>query len=143
MEIFLGQQGERDEILECFPHTKQALGNDGILIVAKNDSKFLGFLWAFIREIPLTDSQTELFINVIEVFDAENRCSGIGSLLVKKCIETAQEKHCYQIRAYCDSGNIPSIKLWIKNGFTVSPVKMPNSSIPGAYVSFKISSSVL
>lgn len=80
----------------------------------------------------------EEYINVIEVFDAEHRCRGVGSLMVERCIETARENECYQVRAYCDANNIASHMLWVKNGFTVSPVKMDNGQIIGSYVAYKL-----
>lgn len=138
MNIIIGTEKDKTEILEKYPYTKQVLGDGGILIVAKNDKETVGFLWAFIRDIPVAVNEKELFINVIEVFDAQYRCNGIGSYLVKKCIEVARLDNCYQVRAYCDINNIPSNMLWRKNGFGIAPVKMGDNSIPGAYVTYKL-----
>ena len=48
----------------------------------------------------------------------------------------AKEEKVYQVRAYCDIGNISSHRLWLKNKFSISPVKMPNGSISGSFVSY-------
>ena len=138
MNIIIGTEKDKNEILEKYPSTKQVLGNDGILIVAKNDNETIGFLWAFIRDIPVPVNEKELFINVIEVFNTQYRCNGIGSLMTQKCIEAAKENECYQVRAYCDINNTASNMLWIKNGFGISPVKMENNLIPGTYVTYKL-----
>jgi len=42
----------------------------------------------------------------------------------------------YQVRAYCDIRNIPSHRLWLKNKFSISPVKMPDDTIAGSFVSY-------
>lgn len=138
MNIVIGTEKDKNEILEKYPYTKQVLGNGGILIVAKNDNKIVGFLWGFVQDIPVTTDEKELFINVIEVFNTYYRCNGIASLMTKKCIEVAKENDCYQVRAYCDINNTASNKLWMKNGFGISPVKMGNNHIPGSYVTYKL-----
>lgn len=138
MDIVLGTAMDRNKISEKFPHTKQVLGDGGILIVAKEKGELIGFLWAFVRDIPVAVNEREIFIHVVEVFDAQYRCNGIGSLMVRKCIEVGRAESCYQVRAYCDGNNIPSNMLWIKNSFTISPVKMQNGTIPGSYVTYKL-----
>lgn len=110
----------------------------GTLIVAIDSNSIVGFAWSFRRDIPVSIGKTEDFINVIEVFDAEHRRKGIGSSIVKKCIEVARENGSYQVRAYCDVNNIASHMLWVKNGFAVSPVKMENDQIVGSYVTYKL-----
>ena len=138
MDILLGASTDREEILAQYPYTKQVLGNGGILIVARANNNILGFLWAFEQDIPVSIEKKETFINVVEVFNEQDRCKGIGSLLVEKCIEAARANCCYQIRAYCDMGNIPSNMLWVKSGFAISPVKMADGNIPGSYVTYKL-----
>lgn len=138
MNIILGTETDKNRILEKYPYTSQVMGNDGILIIADHDGETIGFLWAFMRDIPAAIGKKEIFINVIEVFDAQHRCKGIGSLMVEKCIEIARINTCYQVRAYCDIHNIPSNMLWVKNGFAISPVKLENNTIPGSYVTFKL-----
>lgn len=138
MKIALGTEIDKVQIINRFPHTSQVIGNGGTLIIAKKGSEIIGFLWAFIRDIPNAGNVTEMFINVVEIFEDRHQGKGIGSLMVAKCIETAREYSCYQVRAYFDISNIPSNRLWIKNSFAISPIKLDNGSIPGAYVTYKL-----
>ena len=133
MIIRRGTESDKRTILEQYPYTAEVIGEGGFLFVAAEEEKTLGFLWSFIRDIPADIGKTECFINVIEVFDDSYRRKGIGSLLVQKCIAYSKEKGCYQVRAYCEIGNRPSNMLWVKNGFTISPVKNPDGSIFGSY----------
>ena len=114
MDIVLGTEMDKNQIIERFPHTNQVIGSEGILIIAKMDSEIIGFLWAFIRDIPIENNATEMFINVIEIFESQFWGKGIGSLMVHKCIETAQENSCYQVRAYFDICNTRSSRMWVK-----------------------------
>lgn len=123
-------------ILDKYPYTSQVIGQGGILIIAFEDGNMLGFLWSFRRVIPTLIDEMEDFINVIEVFDGKNRCKGIGSLLVNKCIDIARDNGSYQIRAYCGASDISSHKLWSNNRFAVSPVKMEDGQIVGSYVTY-------
>lgn len=138
MTIRVGSDVEKDHILSEYPYTAQVMHPGGTLIVAVEGSSILGFSWSFTRQIPAAVGQREEFINVIEVFDTKHQCKGIGSLIVKKCIEMAKENECYQVRAYCDINNTASHMLWVKNGFTVSPVQMENGQILGSFVAYKI-----
>lgn len=138
MNIRLGTEEDKNAILEEYPYTAQVMHTGGDLIVAYENSKIAGFLWSFTRDILANVDKTESFINVIEVFNPQCRSKGIGSLMVKKCIELARENGCYQVRAYCDINNIPSNMLWIKNDFTISPVAYENGKIPGSYVTYKL-----
>ena len=56
--------------------------------------------------------------------------------MISEIIKIAKEEKVYQVRAYCDIGNVSSHRLWLKNKFAISPVKMPDGSIPGSFVSF-------
>lgn len=47
-----------------------------------------------------------------------------------------KEEKVYQVRAYCDIRNVPSHRLWLKNKFAISPVKMPDNTIAGSFVSY-------
>ena len=138
MVIKAGNDEEKEIILSKYPYTAQVMHQGGTLIVAIDSGAITGFAWSFRQDIPAAVGRTEDFINVIEVFDAGHRCKGIGSLMVKKCIETAREGGSYQVRAYCDANNVSSHMLWVKNGFTVSPVKMENGQIIGSYVAYKL-----
>ena len=138
MIMRLGTELERKTILEKYPYTCQVLGDGGYLIVAVDESRIIGFLWSFVQDIPGTNGEKELFINVVEVFETQSRCKGVGSAMVTKCLSLARQESFYQVRAYCSIHNIASNRLWVKNGFAISPVKMPDNSIPGSYVTYKL-----
>lgn len=139
MTIKLGNEEDKKWILDTYPYTRQVLYEGGILIVAVDDEKKInGFSWAFRRYIPIESEYIEDFINVIEVFDKSKRCKGIGSLLIQKHIEVARENGCYQVRAYFDAGNMASQKLWLKNKFTISPIKNEQDQVLGSYAAYKI-----
>lgn len=134
MNIRIGTEEDKRDIINKYPHTKQALGEDGYLVVAEENESIEAFAWAFVRKIPAPIDKSEMFVNVIETFEPKNQCKGIGSELLKKLIQLAKEQSLYQIRAYCDINNISSHKLWEKNNFTISPVKSLNGQILGSYV---------
>ncbi len=136
MVIRIGTEKDREWILAKYPYTSAVIRQGGSLVVACEQDEITGFSWSFRRDIPIAVGKTEDFINVIEVFDEGHRCKGIASMIVQKCIETARENGSYQVRAYCDANNIPSHMLWVKNGFSVSPVKMDNNQIVGSYVTY-------
>ena len=138
MNIRLGTAEDKYIILNKYPHTSQVMYEGGNLLIADKEEAIIGFLWSFRRNIPAPIKKMEEFINVIEIFSDTDRCIGIGSLLVQKCIEIAKENGCYQVRAYCDVNNIPTHMLWVKNGFTISPIKLEDDSIPDSYVSYKL-----
>lgn len=77
-----------------------------------------------------------MFINAIEVFNAELRCQGIGTQMVQKIIEIAKNEEVYQVRASVRIGNVASHRLWFKNRFSISPVKMPDADIVGSFVCY-------
>ena len=137
MNVRIGTEQEKNSIRENYPHTCQVLGEGGYLFVAEDNEEIIGFLWAFLQDIPIVEEK-EMFINVVEVFDTLLRCKGVGTALVKKSLSMAKELSCYQVRAYCSIYNIASNKLWYKNGFVISPVKMPDDTIPGSYVAYKL-----
>lgn len=138
MNIRLGTAEDKYIILNKYPYTSQVMYEGGNLLIADREETIIGFLWSFRRNIPVPIEKMEEFINVIEIFSDTDRRIGVGSLLVQKCIEIAKENDCYQVRAYCDVNNIPSHMLWVKNGFTISPVKLEDDSIPGSYVFYKL-----
>ena len=136
MNIRLGTEEDKNAILEEYPYTAQVMHTGGDLIVAYENSKIAGFLWSFTRDIPANVDKTESFINVIEVLNINLRSLGIGSRMIEKIIEIAKEEKVYQVRAYCDIKNVPSHCLWLKNKFAISPVKMPDNTIAGSFVSY-------
>lgn len=139
MHLIYGNEDIRKEISSKYPHTAPMMWDGGRLIAAYDDNnEIIGFLWSFRREIPAPAGiLTEDFINVIEVFDS-HKGQGVGSALVRKCIEKAKADGVYQVRAYCDIHNVASHRLWAKNKFGISPVKMPDENIVGSFVTFVI-----
>ncbi len=140
MNIIEGGAAEREWLLRQYPYTGQVLGEGGVLLAAEEGGSIRAFLWAFTRAIPAPVDAVEWFINVIEVFDAADRRRGIASQLVRACVQMAQRQGAYQVRAYCEIGNVASHRLWRKNGFGISPVKMPDDRVVGSYVTYALPS---
>ena len=136
MTIRLGTDAEKQELLVDYPNIKNVIRDGGYFIVAKIEDTVVGYLWAFKRKIPAPVEQDEIFINIIEVIYTNLRCQGVASKMISVIIEIAKEEKAYQVRAYCDIGNVPSHRLWLKNKFSISPVKMPDGSIAGSFVSY-------
>ena len=136
MIIRLGTDAEKQKLLTDYPNIKNVIRDGGYFIVAKIEDTVVGYLWAFKREIPAPVEQDEIFINIIEVIYTNLRCQGVASKMISEIIKIAKEEKVYQVRAYCDIGNVPSHRLWLKNKFSISPVKMPDGSIAGSFVSY-------
>ena len=136
MIIRLGTDAEKQKLLTDYPNIKNVIRDGGYFIVAKIEDTVVGYLWAFKRKIPAPVEQDEIFINIIEVIYTNLRRQGVASKMISEIIEIAKEEKAYQIRAYCDIGNVPSHRLWLKNKFSISPVKMPDGSISGSFVSY-------
>lgn len=134
MNIRLGNEADRSLILTNYPYTVNVLGDGGYLIVAQQKNDIIGFCWAFKQPIPAPIEQCEMFINVIEVFPEELRCQGLATQMLAEIKKIAIKESCYQLRAYCDIRNVPSHCLWVKNGYGINPVKMPNDTIVGSFV---------
>ena len=135
INIRLENETDRSQILTNYPYTADVLGDGGYLIVAEENDEIVGFLWAFKREIPAPIDRSEMFINVIEVFSEELRCQGLATKMLEKVREIAIEADCYQLRAYCDIRNVSSHRLWVKNGYGINPVALPDGNIVGSFVS--------
>ena len=136
VNIRIGTESEKQQLITTYPYTKNVIGENGYFIIAETDNNMIGFLWAFKRDIPAPIEQSEIFINVIEVLNINLRSQGIGSRMIEKIIGIAKEEKVYQVRAYCDIKNVPSHCLWLKNKFAISPVKMPDNTIAGSFVSY-------
>ena len=141
MKIRQAAENEISFWLEKDPYMKNVLwiGEDTFTLFAVDDSdNNIGFLFAFYREIPAPlGGKTECFINVIDVNESM-RGQGIGSALIQEAIRMAKEKNVVQIQAYCDIQNVSSHMLWFKNGFGISPVKLPDGQIPGSFVTYRV-----
>ena len=136
INIINGTENDKQKLLNDYPNLHNFFGDNGYLIVAKKENDIIGFIWAFKRDIPAPVEAQEMFINAIEVLNIDLRSQGIGSKMIEKIIEIAKEEKVYQVRAYCDIRNIPSHRLWLKNKFAISPVKMPDNTIAGSFVSY-------
>ena len=139
MKIRQASNEEVTSIIEKEPHSMLCTGeNSFTLIAVDGNEQNIGVLSAFCREItaPL-NGETECFINVISVNESEHG-KGIGSALVQEALKKAKEIGVIQVRAYCDINNKASHILWLKNGFGISPVKMPNGQILGSFVTYRI-----
>ena len=134
--IRIGTDAEKEKLLNDYPHIKNVVRDGGYFIVAQIEDTIVGYLWGFKRKIPAPVEQDEIFINIIEVIYTNLRCQGMASSMLQKIMEIAKEEKVYQVRAYCDIWNVPSHRLWLKNKFSISPVKMPDGSISGSFVSF-------
>ena len=134
--IRFGTEAEKQTLLNEHTELKKVIQGGGYFIVAVIEDTVIGFLWAFKREIPAPVEQSEIFVNIIEVIYTNLRCQGIASAMLNEIIKVAKEENVYQIRAFCDNWNIPSHRLWLKNRFSVSPVKMPDGSVTGSFVSY-------
>ena len=134
--IRIGTDAEKQKLLNDYPNIKNVVRDGGYFIVAQIEDTIVGYLWGFKRKIPAPVEQDEIFINIIEVIYTNLRCQGMASSMLQKIIEIAKEEKAYQVRAYCDIWNVPSHRLWLKNKFSISPVKMPDGSIAGSFVSF-------
>lgn len=133
--IRLGIDVDRTQIVATYPYTANVLGDGGYLIVAEDNGQIVGFLWAVKRKIPAPIEQEELFINVIEVFPEELRCQGLATRMLGEAKRIAINENCYQLRAYCDIRNVSSHRLWVKNGYGINPVALPDGNIVGSFVS--------
>lgn len=132
--IRFGDDSDKVLLRTQYPDIISVLGDGGYLIVAEQNNKIVGFLWAFKRKIPAPIEQSEIFINIIEVFPEELRCQGLATQMLAKIKKIAIKEDCYQLRAYCDIHNVASHRLWVKNGYGISPIKMPDDTIAGSYV---------
>ena len=133
--IRLGAEKDKELLKTQHPQTAPVLGDGGYLIVAEDNGQIVGFLWAFKRKIPAPVEQEELFINVIEVFPEELRYQGLATQMLAEIKKIAINENCYQLRAYCDIRNVSSHRLWVKNGYGINPVALPNGNIVGSFVS--------
>ncbi len=134
IEIKIGTESQKAEILTEYPHTKAVIRDGGVLIVALEGSEIIGFLWMFKRKMSAPVDEYEWFINVIDVPEAENRCKGVASEMVRKAQRLAKSDGAYQISAYCDIANIPSHMLWKKNDFAIQPAYGADGAVLGSFV---------
>ncbi len=135
MNLRTGNNTDMEYILNIRPQAAAYFEGRSYFIVAE-DGGILGFSVVFHRDIEAPVPANEAFINLIEILDEHNHRKGIASRLVQKIIEIEEEKKTYQIRAYCEINNIASHRLWLKNGFGISPAKESNGRILGSFVTY-------
>ena len=138
MEIVTASEQDIDGLLRSYEGLRAVMWNRdpaAYALLAREGDRVLGLCFAFRREIPApVGGLMEDFLNVVEVFDEERRGQGIGSALVRTCMRRAKESGSYQVRAYCDISNAASHRLWVKNGFGISPAKGEDGRILGSFV---------
>ena len=134
INIRMGTQIDKQYILSIRPQAEALFPDkdNGYFIVAEGRT-LLGCAMIFQRKIPAPVSETEAFINLIEVFDEAQYGKGIASFMIEEIVELERKKGTYQLRAYCDINNISSHALWRKHHFGISPVKMPDNTIVGSF----------
>ena len=142
MKIRQASQDEVSAMLEKDPYMKNVMwiGENTLTLIAIDEKEQnVALLFAFYREIPAPlNGERECFINVVGVNDESMHGKGIGSALVQEAIRIASEENVIQMRAYCDINNVSSHMLWLKNGFGISPVKLPDGQILGSFVTYRI-----
>lgn len=102
-------------------HLKKIKSNDyHKIIVAKNNGIIIGSITVLIEPKFIHDLSYVAHIEDV-VVDIEYRSNGVGSLLVKKALEIANQYNCYKIILDCSEKNIEFYK---KNGFTKNQSQM-------------------
>jgi RimJ/RimL family protein N-acetyltransferase len=130
-----------DYLLEKYPGAGSVIctEDNGYTLVAIENDTIIAFTSVLRREIPAPlHSKIEDFIEVIDVVDIPSQGKGVGSALVSEVKRIALEAGSMQVRAYCDIQNEASHALWVKNGFGISPVKNANGTIPGSFVTYRL-----
>ena len=142
--VGLGSREDEALVRGLHPQHPSLMTGDGWLMAAKETGeageagRLIGFAWTFERDIPAPVGKvSEAFMNVIAVEDGFQG-KGIGSRIVQACIQKAGADGCYQLRAYCDIHNAASHRLWLKNGFGISPVAMPDGTTAGSFVTYTL-----
>ena len=63
------------------------------------------------------------------------QCQGLATRMLEWLKEIAVAEKVYQLRAYCDIRNVSSHRLWVKNGYGINPITLPDGNIVGSFVS--------
>lgn len=97
---------------------KAVLGTfDDYCLVTERDEKAKGFIT--IREI----SKKRVVIGLIGVSE-DSHGMGIGSELIKGCLETAWREHYTEIEVSTEGRNLGAQNFYIKNGFKIKEIKV-------------------
>lgn len=130
---------EKRWIIGQYPHTRKFLNRKGLLYIATENESCIGFAFIQKRRMLNEPSLTEELILVIEVLREELRRKGVASELIDKIKEDAAARGRYQLIAYYQKENIPSHKLWMKNGFGIAVERQAESGkITGCQAVFKL-----
>ena len=135
MRVRYGSEADRQHIMSIRPQAASLFEGSDYFLVAE-DGGILGCAVVFRRKIPAPVEACEAFINLVEVFDQADMKKGIASQMVQKILEIERDEQTYQVRAYCDIGNTASHRLWLRNGFGISPVKQPDGVILGSFATY-------
>lgn len=135
MTVRMGTAEDKLKIIGKRPQAEGYFSDGGYFLVAEENGVTAGFAAVFLRDIPAPVQGREAFINLIEVFEDYQR-KGTATLLVQEILKLEKSKGTYQVRAYCDIHNAASHALWRKNKFGISPVKMPDDSLAGSFVTY-------
>jgi len=135
MTVRIGTAEDKKEIIGKRPQAEGYFSDGGYFLVVEENGTIAAFAAVFLRDIPAPVQGREAFINLIEVFENYQR-KGIATLLIQEILKLEKSKGTYQVRAYCDIHNAASHALWMRNKFGISPVKMPDNSISGSFVTY-------
>ena len=89
-----------------------------MILVAESDSKIVGLV-SIILLRRLNHAKYEMYIPEL-VVKKELRYSGIGKVLITKCIELGKKKNCYRIRLESGNERKESHKFYKTLGFSQS-----------------------
>lgn len=97
---------------------KAVLGTfDDYCLIAERNNKIKGF-------ITVKDaSKTKVVIGLVGVSE-DSHGMGIGSELIKGCLETAWREHYTEIEVSTEGRNIGAQNFYIKNGFKIKEIKV-------------------
>ena len=85
-------------------------------LIAEDNDKAVGYLVASSKEVSYRKSKCAELQNM--GVSSDYRSQGIGSMLVKKCLEWAKSKGYQKVYVSAYFGNIDAIKFYKKNGFS-------------------------
>lgn len=133
MTVRMGTDADKTKIIGKRSQAEGYFSDGGYFVVAEESGTIAGFAAVFSRNIPAPVTGNETFINLIEVFE-EYQKMGAATLMVQEILKIERTKGTYQVRAYCDIQNTASHALWRKNKFGIAPVRMPDGTIAGSFV---------
>jgi diamine N-acetyltransferase len=85
-------------------------------LIAEDDDKAVGYLVASFKETTYRKSKCVEIQNM--GVSPDYRSKGIGSMLIKKCLEWAKTQAFHKVYVNAYFGNLDAIKFYKKNGFS-------------------------